>query len=386
MAPPDDERPDYKVYRSRRRLFGRGDTSDAPSGGLDDLRAEVPRPEYTVHGGRGRGRKSGGRRGPGVRRPRFRIPFFGFAGRLTLGFVLSRLLAFAVFWVLFSGVVFLVSAQIQQGKLSGEAGGTLGGAGFPLTSPNTILVLGSDARQAGTHEPGAQVGGPSRSDTILLMRVGAGHSSRLSIPRDTFVDIPGHGRGKINSAYAIGGAELATRTVEQYLGIQVNHLVDVDFKNFPNLIDALGGINIRTGCVISKINGGYKNGGITLRLRPGNHHLDGKRALALARTRKNDCNHKENDLSRARRQQKILAAMKHRLLSPFTFIRLPLVAWNAPRAIRSDMAGPNLLGLFAALATAGTPKTRVLGRIQPDGSIGASDEEKQRAVRRFLNG
>ena len=92
--------------------------------------------------------------------------------------------------------------------------------------------------------------------------------------------------------------------------------------------------------MVSRINGGSKNGGYTLRLHRGENHLDGKQALALARTRKNECNPAENDLSRARRQQKILSAIKSRLVSPSTFIRLPLVSWQAPKAIRSDMAGP----------------------------------------------
>ena len=190
------------------------------------------------------------------------------------------------------------------------------------------------------------------------MRAGGGASARLSIPRDTIVDIPGHGRGKINSAYAYGGPALAVRTIEGYLGIEVNHLVEVNFENFPDFIDALGGMNVRTGCVVSRINGGFKNGGYTLRLRPGKNHLDGKAALALARTRTNDCRPAENDLTRARRQQKILAAIKSRLLSPTTFVRLPWVSWAAPKAVRSDMAGPSLLGLFGAVATGGTPEDR----------------------------
>ena len=189
----------------------------------------------------------------------------------------------------------------------------------------------------------------------MLMRVGGGKSARLSIPRDTIVDIPGHGRDKINAAYAYGGPGLATKTVSQYLGIPINHLVEVNFENFPEFIDSLGGITYKGGCVVSRINGGSKNGGYTLRLHRGENHLDGKQALALARTRKNECNPAENDLSRARRQQKILSAIKSRLISPKTFFRLPLVSWNAPKAIRSDMAGPALLGLFGSVATSGTP-------------------------------
>ena len=94
-------------------------------------------------------------------------------------------------------VVFLVSAQIQSSKISDAAEAKLSGGGYPLTSPNTILVLGSDARTKDTAEPGAQtIGQPSRSDSILLLRVGGGANAQLSVLRDTVVDIPGHGRAK----------------------------------------------------------------------------------------------------------------------------------------------------------------------------------------------
>jgi LCP family protein required for cell wall assembly len=295
-------------------------------------------------------------------------------------------------WILLSVAVFLISAQIESGKVSDDAKRALDDGGYPLTAANTILVLGSDLRTAGTKEPGAVTKGPSRSDSILLMRVGSGHSARLAIPRDTVVDIPGHGRNKINAAYAFGGAALAIETVKQYLGIEINHVVEVSFNNFPDLIDALGGVNYTGGCVVSRINGGFKNGGYTLRLKRGTTHLNGKQALALARTRKNDCNKRENDLTRARRQQKLVAAMKGRLLSPTTFIRMPWVAWAAPKALRSDMGGISLLGLFAAMETSGSSTPRVLlpsgGVTLPDGGAGleVSETEKQAEVARFLKG
>jgi LCP family protein required for cell wall assembly len=171
-------------------------------------------------------------------------------------------------------------------------------------------------------------------------------------------------------------------TLKQWLGIEVNHVVEIDFQNFPGLIDAMGGIDYKGGCVVSRINGGFKNGGYTLRLKAGKTHIDGKQALALARTRKNACNHDEDDLTRARRQQKIVGAMKRRLLSPMAFARLPLISWNIPKALRSDMSGPTLLGLFGALSIAGTPQTEVLGTIS--GTI--PEDVKQAKVRRFLAG
>ena len=200
----------------------------------------------------------------------------------------------------------------------------------------------------------------------MLIRTGGGHAARLSIPRDTVVSIPGHGLQKINAAYAFGGPALSISMVKNYLGIPINHLVEVNFENFPELIDAMGGIDYKGGCVISRINGGFRSGGYTLRLKRGTHHLDGKQALALARTRKNLCAPNETDLQREEHQQALFQDMKSRLLSPSSFIRLPLIAWNAPPAIVSDMSGPTLLGLFAALGSSGTPPTRIL---RPSGAV-----------------
>ncbi len=252
-------------------------------------------------------------------------------------------------------------------------------------------MLGSDKRPKGAGEPGAR-GDAARADSILLLRIGGGHSSRLSIPRDTVVDIPGRGTNKVNAAFAFGGASLMAETITANLGIEVDHVVEVSFSNFPDLIDAMGGIDYQGGCVVSKINGGFKNGGYTLRLKSGETRIDGEQALALARTRKNLCNPRESDLTRARRQQKLFSAMKSRLISPGAFVRLPFVSWAAPKSLRSDMGGPTLLGVFAALATSGTPPPRIL---KPTGvttladggqALTVTDAVKQRAVRRFRAG
>jgi LCP family protein required for cell wall assembly len=351
--------PEYKVYRTRPRLLKRG--GDSP---LDELRGTPPGTP------------------PGAPPKRRR--------RITVGRVVKWLVLAVVGWLLLSLVLFLISATLQQDAVPSSAQDQLAGGGVGLTSPQTTLVLGSDRRSPGTREPGATVSGPSRSDSIMLLRSGGGHSAKLSIPRDTVVDIPGHGRDKINAAYAIGGPALTIRTIEQYLGIDIDHVFLVNFANFPALIDAMGGIDYTGGCVVSRINGGFKNGGFTLRLRRGTTHIDGRQALALARTRENLCNKRENDLSRARRQQKILAAMKSRVFSVHGFLRLPLISWNVPKSVQSDMGGPSLLGYALGLAVNGNAPTRVLrpdGAVTlPDGGAGlqVSDAEKQAEVQRFL--
>jgi LCP family protein required for cell wall assembly len=302
---------------------------------------------------------------------------------ITFKRVLKWLAVVVAAWIGVSIVLFLISAQIEQGKVSEATNTALDGGGPPIAEPTTILVLGSDQRSEDTAEPGSSTTGPSRSDSIMLLRVGGGANSRLSIARDTLVDIPGAGRQKINAAYAIGGAPLAIQTVSEYLGIDVNHVIEVSFSEFPDLIDAMGGVNYKGGCVVAKVNGGYKNGGVTLRIKAGEkEHLNGKQALALARVRKNDCNQRENDLSRARRQQRIISSMRSRVICFAGFARLPWVSWQVPRTFRTDMSGPTMMAVFANLAIGGTPETRVLGTA--DGNV--PEDRKARAVDQFLDG
>jgi LCP family protein required for cell wall assembly len=353
MADPQAP-PEYKLYRTRPRLLGRrGDDGSV----LDDLR-EAP---------------------PGARPKK----------RITVGRVVKWLVLALVAWVGLSLVLFVISAQVNQDQVSKAAQAQLAGGGVGIVKPQTTLILGSDQRTKGTKEPGASTSGPSRSDSILLVRNGGGHSAKLSIPRDTIVDIPGHGRDKINAAYAFGGAALTLQTVKQFLGIPIDHVFEVNFDNFPDLVDAMGGIDYTGGCVVSRINGGFKNGGFTLRLHRGTTHINGKQALALSRTRKNLCNPRENDLTRARRQQKVLSAMKSRVFSPAGFVRLPFISWNAPKTLKTDMRGPALLGYAMGTALSGSPPTRVLPVTpQPGGGTGLqiSDAAKQAAVRRFVDG
>ena len=312
--------------------------------------------------------------------------------RVTLKRVLLGLLALLGGWLALSLVLFLISSHFERTSPPAGVASALDSGSFPLTSANNILVLGSDRRQKTSKEPGANVSGPSRSDTIMLIRTGGGHAARLSIPRDTVLEIPGHGLQKINAAYAFGGPALAISVIRNYLGVPINHVVEVNFEDLPQLVDAMGGVDYTGDCIVARLDGGFRNGGYTLRLSRGTHRLDGKAALALARARENLCRPNETDLQRAEHQQALFSAMKSRLLSVSSFLRLPWIAWNAPPAIISDMSGPTLLGLFGALATSGTPPIRVL---KPSGTVtlpggeeglSVSDAERRAAVAQFMRG
>ena len=326
--PSDPGPPEYNVYRSRRRapakLGGGGD--------LDSLRKRLSR---------FRDREP---RQPGERRG------------ISLGRVVKWVLLAVTGWLVLSLVLFLVSAQTEEG-VSDSAKKALSSDGSLLSGSN-ILVLGTDARVGESIDESQQ--GPSRADTIMLVHAAFGSIRKLSIPRDSFAQIPGHNGQKINAAYALGGPALMIDTVEQFMGngVKVNHLIEVDFEDFPKLIDALGGVDITVEQRICSPP--FDNFWKGLRFKKGEHHLDGEKALGFARIRKNACAPNETDIERAQRQQQVLTAIKDSVVSPGTFFRLPLVSWRAPKALKTDMKGPQLLALFADLATGSSDVTKVL--------------------------
>ena len=323
---------------------------------------------------------------------RTRTPRPRWRERVTPKRAILGLLALAAGWVALSLVLFLISSHFERTPLPANVQSVLDPAGNPLTSANNILVLGSDRRQKDSKEPGAETTGFGRSDTIMLIRTGDGHAARLSIPRDTVVEIPGHGLEKINAAHEFGGPAESVAVIGKWLGVPINHVVEVNFENFPQLIDAMGGVTYSGGCIVSNLDGGSADGGFTLRLSAGTHHLDGKEALALARTRENLCAPDETDIQREEHQQALFTAMKSQLLSPSSFLRLPWIAWDAPPAIISDMSGPELLAMFSSLAITGTPPTRVLlptGQTTlPSGEEGLtiSEEARRADVAKFMAG
>jgi LCP family protein required for cell wall assembly len=383
VARDPNDKPQYKRYRAVPRLPGQRD--DALEKSAQPRGPRLPRKPgegSSQSGGPPRARGAGTNATTG--RP--------WRERITPKRVVLGLLALILAWLLLSLVLFLISAHFERTSLPSNVASVLDSSGFPLTSANNILVLGSDRRQKDSKEPGAETTGFGRSDTIMLIRTGGGHAARLSIPRDTIVEIPGHGLEKINAAHEYGGPAESVSVIKRWLDIPINHVVEVNFENFPQLIDAMGGVTYSGGCIVSKLDGGSADGGFTLRLSSGTHHIDGKQALAIARTRENLCALSETDIQREEHQQALFNDMKDQLLSPASFLRLPLIAWNAPPAIISDMSGAELLGMFAALGVTGTPPTHVLKPTEqitlPSGEEGLTISEAARRadVARFMAG
>ena len=385
-APTED--PPYRVYRSGdEERPGRSGPAERPyklyRSVPKGLRARL-RGEEDIDPVR---RGDGGPGGPGRRRdPDGGVPWW--RRRWSVWRVVKYRALAVVAWLLLSFVLFLVSAQIQSGSVPSSVSSALTSGPNMLTGTSTVLVIGTDQRPKGSKEPGAFAGG-IRSDTIMLWRIGGGTSRRLSIPRDTMVPIPGHGVTKINAAYSYGGPALAVKTVENLTGVKINHVIIVNLANFPKFIDSIGGVTVKTGRICSEISGGAANGGWTLNLHPGTHHLTGIEALTLARTRENKCNAASNDLTREAYQQKILNAIKSQLLSPGIFFRLPWAAWNAPKAVRTDMGGFTLMTLFVAAEIGGSAPAQVLGVNHlplPDVQSASGQAAIRHAVNKLMNG
>jgi LCP family protein required for cell wall assembly len=280
--------------------------------------------------------------------------------------IIRYVISFVVFWVVLSAVLFVISASDGAGNLPGGAAtqAALSSSGPMLLSADNILILGLDNRPTtgySSKEHGANYKeADANTDSIMIWRLGGGVSRRLSIARDTLVEVPGCGMQKINAAWSCGGPKETIQVVEKLTGIKINHLIVVDLGNFSKFIDDIGGVTVKTPRICSTISGGAANGGFTLNLSPGYHHLDGTNALTLARTRENSCDPAYDDFNRQKMQQEILNAIKSQLFSVHAFLHLPWAAWDAPRTIQTDMGPLQLMEMFASSEIGGSAPARVL--------------------------
>ena len=347
------EPPDYKVYRSRRRFSppDLGSLREKVRGARGDQKPEEPRrPAAPKPEGEGR-------------------PWLKWIGLAVLA------------WLLVSLAAFGISATIQKGKLA-DTGDALSSNPLMAAFPQNILVLGTDVRDAefapsdqaeseecveaaATGEATLDCADGARADSIMVLRAGGGAFEKLSIPRDTLAAIPGFGNDKINAAYRFGGAKLMVQTVEDLLGIEINHVAIVDFAGFRDLIDSLGGIDVDLDePVCNEISGGT----FKINFEPGEIHLNGEKALALARTRTSTCS-TIDDIDRTRFQQQIIQGMKDRLTDPLripiNFLKGPLIGWNAPKAFVSDMGALAMPQFVFAAAIGGGSDTEVLAPVDP---------------------
>ncbi|HEY9294033.1 MAG TPA: LCP family protein [Microlunatus sp.] len=186
----------------------------------------------------------------------------------------------------------------------------------------TYLLVGSDSRSGMTKKEQKEYGtghvSGGRTDTIMILYLPPGGDPALiSIPRDSYVPIPGHGSNKINAAYAFGGPKLLTKTVEQNTGLRMDQYVEVGFGGFVNVINAIGGIEV---CLKKPI----KDKDSHLNLKKGCQTLEGKDALGYVRMRKAD---PLGDLGRVKRQRQVVSAMAKKAASPLSILN-PVRYWR----------------------------------------------------------
>lgn len=185
------------------------------------------------------------------------------------------------------------------------------------TSGRTYLLVGSDSRAGLTDEQAARLGLDTettgkRTDSIMLVHVSEAGAAPvvLSIPRDSYLPIPGKGQNKVNAAYALGGAALLTETLEQATGLFIDGYLEIGFGGFAGMVDAIGGVPV---CVERDM----KDELASLNVKAGCQTLDGHTALGYVRARYSD---PRGDLGRAERQRTVLGAILRKAASPETVL------------------------------------------------------------------
>ena len=237
----------------------------------------------------------------------------------------------------------------------------------------TVLLLGVDSK----------AGEPARSDTIMLMRFNPKtHTiNQLSIPRDTRVLLPNGTYDKINTAMFWGGPSMAIRTVKQLLGIDVNHVAVVDFKGFPRLVNAVGGVDMNVPTTISTIAG---SSGRTVVFKQGMHHFDGKYAMLYVRIR-----YADDDFHRATRQQQFVQALQKKIARPSNITKLPEIGKKFMSGVATDLTTNQIIELsYLKWRATGGKKMVMVGTPGYEGGVAyvfpPSDAEKQKLVHQFL--
>jgi LCP family protein required for cell wall assembly len=200
----------------------------------------------------------------------------------------------------------------------------------PAAGPgSTWLLVGSDSRQGLTTEQQEALAtggdtGNGRTDTILVVHLPALASSApttmVSIPRDSYVPVPGYGRDKINAAFAMGGARLLAETVEQATGLRVDHYAEIGFSGFAGLVDGMGGVTVCPTTPIDDPLAGIKLGA-------GCQKLDGRDALGYVRSRATP----RADLDRMIDQRQFMSSLLHRAVSPAIWLN-PWRWYTVPHA------------------------------------------------------
>ncbi|MEO5980947.1 MAG: LCP family protein [Pedococcus sp.] len=229
--------------------------------------------------------------------------------------------------VVVAWLAFMVITPLHAWNSVTKVDTTPAGARPPQGKGYNYLLVGSDSREGLTaaqrkeYATGTAAG--RRTDSIILVHVpsSGGKPALISLPRDSYVPIPGHDSNKINAAFSFGGPNLLVETVEQVTDLRIDGYVEIGFAGFASVVDSLGGVDI---CVKFAMND--KEAGINL--KKGCQVLDGKNALGYVRARYSD---PRGDIGRAERQREFLAAIMKKALTPSTVL-VPTRYWGFSQA------------------------------------------------------
>ena len=278
-------------------------------------------------------------------------------------------------------LVFLVAVPIWAWSKIDKVDAEPSGSRPPDTPGTTYLLVGSDSREGLSQSDRQRLGtgdvAGQRTDTIMLLHVpsGGGPTLLLSIPRDSYINVPGHGMDKINAAFSIGGPDLLVRTVEQSTGLRVDDYIEIGFGGFVNVVDAVGGVQI---CPKTAIQDPKAN----LDIAKGCQQADGPTALGYVRSRQAAL----GDISRAVRQRQVVGAVAGKAASPMTVLlpwRYVSLAGAGADAVRigADVGPLDLLRFAWAVGHVGsngltcTVPLSSLGTSTSVGSVVEWDEE-----------
>lgn len=250
-----------------------------------------------------------------------------------------------------------------------------------------VLLLGSDKRPEET---------VWRTDVMMVvfLDIGNGRAAVLSLPRDLYVDIPTRGWDRLNIAdfwgeytkYPGGGAGLLSRVIGENFGIRVDHFARVDFDGFKQIIDTVGGVDVNVPCDLEDdfIDPSSPSGFRHFEVTAGVTHMNGDTALMFVRQR-----HGNGDVSRAQRQQRVISALRSKVLSTDIITKLPQLYSQLQNAVQTDFSPFDLPQLAQAGATINPRNIR--GRVvdetmsylwmTPDGkSVLIFDKDKVRSA------
>jgi LCP family protein required for cell wall assembly len=357
----------YRVYRGG-RVKGRVPT--------------LPKPERTTARSE---RKPPVYKGPGptVKPDRGRA---NWRRRILIG--VAVFFALVLVWGVASYLALRGGAKDANKRLSRSAKAALvPQSGLMLSHPSVILLLGTDHSSRIQERTGFQ-----RSDSIMLLRTdpGKGRLNYLSLPRDLRAEIPGHGFMKINSAFQIGGAALAIQTVRRFTGLEVNHVVVVDFDAFTKVIDKVGGVDVTVPRPIlsNKFDCPYPSQARCdrwqgWRFAAGRQHMDGRRARVYTRIRENKLDAADTDITRTERQQAVIQALLSKMTSLGVLVKLPFIGDDMMSPLTTDLSAGELTQLALVKKRSGSELQCRLGGTT-NGSEILPDEERHRTLAAFL--